>query len=195
MFRSYQRYKPYLREEFRRRCVYCCRPDGFGSLDEFVVEHYAPRVRFKSLATAYSNLFYACQPCNRYKGPYWADDEARALGRVVVNPCAHVMTDHLRFRGNEVMPQSEEGQWTTSAVRLNSPALLELRDKIRRTIDALSSHIGSLSDDLQRVDAAIRSTPLGSSLQSGLEAARKSIVDDIEAIRSTRRSYTGVPAQ
>ena len=79
-----QRYKPWLRDEFQFRCVYClCRerwcPDGE---DAFGVEHYRPQVLAPGDICNYENLLYACCRCNAAKRdltrvlnpaqvPYW----------------------------------------------------------------------------------------------------------------------------
>jgi hypothetical protein len=57
-----QRYKPWLRDEFHFRCVYClvrerwC-PDGE---DAFSVEHYRPRSSSPDEVCRYDNLLYTC---------------------------------------------------------------------------------------------------------------------------------------
>ena len=60
-------YKPWLRDEFTFRCVYCLtrerwRPDG---QEDFAVDHITPRNTDPSLEHNYDNLCYACCSCNR----------------------------------------------------------------------------------------------------------------------------------
>jgi hypothetical protein len=68
-YRRYQSYKPWLRDEFSFRCIYClCRerwfPDGD---DHFGVDHLESQTRVPERATDYDNLAYACCRCNAAK--------------------------------------------------------------------------------------------------------------------------------
>src|SRR5580698_3361654 len=68
-YRSYESYKPWLRDEFYFRCNYClCRerwfPDGD---DHFGVDHLEPQSRMPERRTDYDNLVYACCRCNAAK--------------------------------------------------------------------------------------------------------------------------------
>jgi hypothetical protein len=68
-YRQYQSYKPWLRDEFSFRCVYClCRerwfPDGD---DHFSVDHSVSQARVPERRTDYENLVYACCRCNAAK--------------------------------------------------------------------------------------------------------------------------------
>src|SRR6188508_1630133 len=65
-----QSYKPWLRDEFAFRCIYCLRrermfPDGEAA---FSVDHYVPVTVDRLRETDYQNLAYACLRCNSAKG-------------------------------------------------------------------------------------------------------------------------------
>jgi hypothetical protein len=65
-----EHYKPWLRDEFTYRCVYCsCRevwfPDGDRS---FSVEHLRPTSLAPEGLTDYDTLVYACCQCNAARG-------------------------------------------------------------------------------------------------------------------------------
>ena len=72
---DYKHDKPWLRDEFSFRCVYClCRetwlPDGeayFGS------DHVPPRSRTAEALSSYDGLVYACSVCNAWKKDFPAD--------------------------------------------------------------------------------------------------------------------------
>jgi len=74
-FQAYTQYKPFLRLEFERRCVYCRLPDGLRGWEAFGVDHYKPFRRFPWLASVYANLFYSCNVCNQRKGVRWPTAE------------------------------------------------------------------------------------------------------------------------
>jgi hypothetical protein len=68
-YRQYQSYKPWLRDEFSFRCIYClCRerwfPDGD---DNFGADHIESQRRVPERRTDYDNLAYACCRCNAAK--------------------------------------------------------------------------------------------------------------------------------
>jgi hypothetical protein len=184
----YRSYKVVLREEFARRCVYCCRPDGFGSLDEFVVEHYAPQHLFADRLLDYNNLFYACQPCNRRKGAYWPDDAQRAAGSVIVNPCDYRMTSHVRFSGDTVIARSSEGRWTLGTLDLNGADCLSLRVKVRGTIDALNANIEQLRHAIADCTIELAATADPDRTRS-LTATRDKYENRLTRVRQLRLEY------
>lgn len=90
-YSNYKLYKPFLRVEFGRTCVYCRLPDGVKGKASFGVDHYKPRRLFPQLACDYANLFYACNGCNSAKGPFWPTHESIQRGYYIPNPCDHVI--------------------------------------------------------------------------------------------------------
>src|SRR5690349_17329451 len=89
-YKNYQQYKPFLRDDFVFRCVYCLEreawyPDRAGS---FSVDHFEAKVVNPARETDYENLVYACTRCNSFK---------RKAG-VDLNPCLVAFADHLRVR-------------------------------------------------------------------------------------------------
>src|SRR6059058_3521824 len=57
-YEDYQSYKPWLRDEFSFRCVYClCRESWFPDGDDsFSVDHFTPRTAVPERATDHDNL-------------------------------------------------------------------------------------------------------------------------------------------
>jgi 5-methylcytosine-specific restriction endonuclease McrA len=66
-YASYRAYKPWLRDEFTFRCVYCLSRERWcpNGHEEFAVDHLIPRAASGDNALDYDNLVYACQSCNR----------------------------------------------------------------------------------------------------------------------------------
>src|ERR1700732_4278731 len=65
----YDGYKPWLRDEFSFRCVYCLErelwyPDRHAS---FSADHVVPQKDDLSRVCDYTNLVYACTRCNSLK--------------------------------------------------------------------------------------------------------------------------------
>jgi uncharacterized protein (TIGR02646 family) len=94
---EHRSYKSHLQREFHRKCVYCRIPDGLKGYEGFGIDHYLPKSKFPFLGAAWSNLFYACNVCNTWKG-----DSVSRPERFLPNPCAHRMADHLQYRGAAV---------------------------------------------------------------------------------------------
>src|SRR6516165_3488169 len=85
---DYQNYKPWLRDEFTFRCVYCLErevwnPDRHAS---FSADHVVPQKDAPLRVCDYTNLVYSCTRCNSYKR------------RVrLIDPTAASFGKHLRF--------------------------------------------------------------------------------------------------
>jgi hypothetical protein len=114
-----EHYKPWLRDEFGYRCVYClCRevwfPDRHRS---FSIDHVLPRSSAPPGPSDYDKLVYACCQCNSFRkaatlpqdptlalGPHlqvMADGAIRALtliGNAFVERCALNRPDLTAFR-------------------------------------------------------------------------------------------------
>jgi len=178
-FSRHQPYKPFLRDEFRQRCVYCRRPDSVHPHDHksFVVEHYRPKSLFPQSSCDYGNLFYACKSCNDFKRDYWPRSESEP---VLPNPCDHVMLNHLRFDDGQVRAQSHHGEFTVELLQLDQEAVVQWRRlhvaqinqaagqlkrllkaerlmKLRNTDDVADAQ---LLAELRSLDERIRSTQL-----------------------------------
>ena len=66
---SYKAYKPWLRDEFQFRCVYCLTRErwiGDGH-NRFSIDHVKPQITHDHLSCDYDNLVYACLRCNTLK--------------------------------------------------------------------------------------------------------------------------------
>jgi hypothetical protein len=68
-YKDYGDYKPFLRDEFSFRCVYCLErerwyPNRAGS---FSTDHFTPKALDPDRETDYENLVYACTRCNSLK--------------------------------------------------------------------------------------------------------------------------------
>jgi hypothetical protein len=152
---NYRLYKPFLREEFERQCVYCRMPDGVQAPDAFGVDHYRPASRFPDLRCAYENLFYCCNVCNRLKGTFWPSEAEWAAGRFVPNPCDHVMRQHLRYSGAYILPESSAGQLAIDLLLLNDELVIGYRELILRSIERCLAQQKSILDSLLALEARV----------------------------------------
>lgn len=89
-YTDYTTYKPWLRDEFQFRCVYCLErerwyPSGHAA---FGVEHSLPKsdpANARSVCD-YEILLYACNSCN-----------AQKQDQLILNPCDQSMGEHVRI--------------------------------------------------------------------------------------------------
>jgi hypothetical protein len=73
-------YRPWLRDEFAFRCVYCLFREQWGKLrGTFSVEHFRPIASHPSETLSYDNLLYGCSACNVGKGKQLVPDPLTAL--------------------------------------------------------------------------------------------------------------------
>jgi hypothetical protein len=75
-----QSFRPWLRDDFSFRCVYCLIREQWGRVTgEFDLDHFAPQRRNQEQAVEYENLLFACHACNLRKGDHLLPDPAAAL--------------------------------------------------------------------------------------------------------------------
>ena len=68
--RAYDSYRPWLRDEFDFRCVYCLKRETWGQVtSEFELDHFEPQSLNPNVENwTIFNLVYACRRCNAVKG-------------------------------------------------------------------------------------------------------------------------------
>ncbi len=78
-------FRPWLRDEFSFRCVYCLLREQWGRVRGiFDVEHFEPTSLHPDKATEYDNLLYACTTCNSAKRDRTLPDPLLVLTNAVV---------------------------------------------------------------------------------------------------------------
>jgi hypothetical protein len=82
---DYSRFRPWLRDEFSFRCVYCLRREQWELLRGiFHIDHFRPVANTPALLNDYDNLLYACASCNSAKGARALPDPLTALTAAVI---------------------------------------------------------------------------------------------------------------
>ena len=97
-YRDLDSFRPWLRDEFAFRCVYCLRREPWEpGQTGFEIDHLAPVAAAPELARAYDNLLYTCDVCNSVKGARPLPDPGRELvaDAVSVGPDGRI-TGHTR---------------------------------------------------------------------------------------------------
>jgi uncharacterized protein (TIGR02646 family) len=150
-FKEHRSYKPYLQKIFRRKCVYCRIPDGLGGDAGFGVDHYLPKSRFPHLTFEWSNLFYACNVCNTWKG-----ESVSTAELFLPNPCEHRMSEHLQYRGADVETYTSHGALLAELVHLGERQELRgfIFSALREFLVTRNELIGDLIAYEARLDEA-----------------------------------------
>jgi len=73
-------FRPWLRDEFSFRCVYCLLREQWGQVRGFyAIEHFRAVAQHPDRALDYDNLLYACSGCNAVKGARTVPDPLTVL--------------------------------------------------------------------------------------------------------------------
>ena len=140
--KDYQSYKLYLRLDFGFSCAYCGITElRWGSDRNFVVEHFRPKAKFPELIRAYSNLYYACNRCNEFKGSRWPLAAMIRRGFRFGDPCREdIYAAHLReLPDGSLEPLTRCGEYMIAHVGLNRPMLSEWRQQRRQLLDDIAA--------------------------------------------------------
>jgi hypothetical protein len=127
---DYQSYKPWLRDEFAFRCIYCLWRERWEADGQygFGVEHVQPQSTVPERGLEYDNLIYACNMCNatRRDVPLPIDPSSDPPGR------------HVQIVGDgTVQALSPAGDDLIALCRLNRPLLVAARRRILSLIAVL----------------------------------------------------------
>jgi hypothetical protein len=126
-YRNYQDFKPWLRDEFTFRCVYCLErelwyPDRHAS---FSADHVEPQKDAPLRVCDYANLVYSCTRCNSFKA------RVRLIDPTVVGFGMHLRVDEktgVMFAVQVDGRPSRDGELIIRLLHLNDdPAITNRR--------------------------------------------------------------------
>jgi hypothetical protein len=95
-YRKYNSCRPWLRDEFAFRCVFCLIRETWGTLrGQFTLDHFVPTVARPDGVTDYGNLLYCCVTCNAAKADRMLPDPLATLldGSAWVGPDGTLHTE------------------------------------------------------------------------------------------------------
>lgn len=68
-YSGYASYRPWLRDEFAFRCIYCLKREQWAVVTgTFHIDHFQAQALLPQAGLDYNNLLYACAGCNIAKG-------------------------------------------------------------------------------------------------------------------------------
>ena len=123
---DYRSYKPWLRDEFTFRCVYCLERERWypNRAAAFSVDHVIPQTRAPDRVCDYENLVYACLRCNSTKRDVLLSDPTR----VPFAECLSINED------GTISPLNAEGADLIEILHLDHPAIIANRKKYLRIL-------------------------------------------------------------
>src|SRR6516162_3084584 len=79
-YHDHESYRPWLRDEFTFRCVYCLLREQWGLVrGVFDIDHFLPVANYPDQRLAYDNLLYGWVTCNAAKGKQVVPDPSQFL--------------------------------------------------------------------------------------------------------------------
>ncbi len=119
---DWRKYREILRVDFEFRCAYCEMTEAsvFG-IGAFGIDHFRPKSRYPELDCTYSNLYYCCNDCNRYKGAIWPSEDSSTRGYFFPDPCVCCpVPDHFELNGEAfLVPSTRAGGFAIEVLGLN----------------------------------------------------------------------------
>jgi hypothetical protein len=88
-YADYASYRPWLRDEFCFRCVYCLVREMWSRHGSLGIDHFLAVAHDPAKVNDYDNLLYACDSCNAAKGKRLLPDPTSVL----TSPAVHVAED------------------------------------------------------------------------------------------------------
>ena len=113
-YSAYESFRPWLRDEFDFRCVYCLKRETWGQVTfDFELDHFEPQSLNPQLRLDYLNLVYACRHCNAVK-----------RDQTVADPFVFLRATHVTtLADGSLQPNDIETQRLIRQLDLNSPRL------------------------------------------------------------------------
>jgi hypothetical protein len=118
-YADYESYRPWVRDEFAFRCVYCLIRELWGPFQGvYALDHFLPIASRPDLALEYDNLLYGCVSCNLSKGRLETPD-----------PCSSLLDPVVQVSGDGTLHASTPpARKLIELLGLNRPRLREFRE-------------------------------------------------------------------
>jgi hypothetical protein len=128
-WRDYQKYRPWLRDEFSFRCVYCLDREVWRDMRERMhIDHFVAQALRPDLKCEYSNLIYLCPACNCLK----SDSNLPDPTAIPLADCLEVHND------GRIEAKNAEGALLIDLLALDEPPATMRRSLIIRTVLSLA---------------------------------------------------------
>lgn len=117
-YADYESYRPWLRDDFSFRCVYCLMREQWGPFKGiYALDHFQPVTLRPDLTVEYDNLLYGCVSCNLYKS-----------SRIILDPLVVLLSSTVSVtEDGGLVGATVEAKKLIESLGLNRPRLREFR--------------------------------------------------------------------
>jgi len=127
-YTAYGTFKPWLRDDFRFRCVYCLERERWDRTGHaaFGVDHVKPKGKpeYGALICVYDNLVYACNRCNAWKRDV-----------ILLDPCSERLAEYIFMDADGVMiGRTHPGMTLVNILGLNQTRPRAVRQRLLRVL-------------------------------------------------------------
>jgi hypothetical protein len=100
-YTEYDSFRPWLRDEFSFRCVFCLSREQWGKmLGLWDIDHLIPQSRRPSLILSFDNLLYVCRSCNVLKS-----------SSLLADPCGTALAKCMKVQSNgQIVALNDDGK-------------------------------------------------------------------------------------
>jgi len=130
-YHDVESFRPWLRDEFSFRCVYCLEREAWSNLmTAFAIDHFVPVSTHPASSLDYENLLYACRACNAVKGQLRVPDPLKVMlsETVVVHGDGHIEG------------RSDEARLLIDMMQLDRPAYVARRQLVQYMLQLAETH-------------------------------------------------------
>lgn len=127
-YKDYAAYRPWLRDEFIFRCVFCLTREIWGKRRaNWDIDHFIAQAIDPLRALIYENLLYVCRSCNCQKCTH-----------LVPDPCKIAFGQCLRVRvDGTIQALNEDGELLIEFLGLDADDYVEFRKLVIGTVQSL----------------------------------------------------------
>jgi len=117
-YSKYEYFRPWLRDEFDFRCVYCLWREVWShALSVFEIDHFVAQATDETRKLQYANLVYACHNCNKRKSK-----------KSVLDPATHPYGACIRvLESGKIEALNDDGVRLIDDFALDQPKITEAR--------------------------------------------------------------------
>ena len=129
-YESYDSYRPWLRDEFSFRCVFCLSREQWGVMRRmWDIDHFLPQSSDPDRVVDYDNLLYVCASCNSVKSHHEVPD-----------PTAVSYGDALRVNNDgTITALNTSGQRLIRILRLDNDDYTRYRSMMIEMLEILAA--------------------------------------------------------
>lgn len=130
-YADYTSYRPWLRDEFTFRCVYCLKREQWGrESGDFDLDHFRCQAKNPEAGLEYDNLLYSCHQCNQRKG-----------AKDVPDPCSALTADRVCLLPDGTLyAESRDAKQLIDKLCLNSKGAKNWRLMWTRIVELAEEH-------------------------------------------------------